>query len=191
MPKDEKVIVEQIITKGEVIQAAWQAYQASFSDTDEVCAQDQICYDWDSFKTAMQDPDYHKYILYAGDKIIGLCFMTNNLKKARIAYCNDRYLNKKFPQYTSLGRLYYVTALCISPEAQSQGYGFKLMKAMIAFFKKNHAAVAFDYSESKNEGLAEMVAWVAENAHQSPAEIIRLDRQCYVSVYLREFEEPC
>lgn len=184
MSKDEKVLIEQEITDKGLISQAWQAYLDSFADTDDYCAQDQICYDQESFIAAMHDPEYFKYILFAGDKIIGLCFMTNNLVKARIAYCNDRYLKKKFPKYTSEGRLYYVTVLCITPNAQDQGYGFKLMAAMIAFFIKNHAAVAFDYSEQKNEGLADMVAMVAKNVHQSPAKVNLLDRQCYVTVHI-------
>lgn len=190
MPKDEKVIIEQIITNEELISQAWQAYLDSFADTDDYCAQDQICYDQSSFTAAMNDSEYFKYILYAGDKIIGICFMTNNLVKARIAYCNDRYLKKKFSRYTSENRLYYVTALCISPDAQSQGYGFKLMAAMITFFIENHAAVAFDYSENKNEGLADMVAMVAESAHKSPAKVSTLDRQCYVTVHISRHGDP-
>lgn len=190
MPKNEKVLIEREITDEKLISQAWQAYLDSFADTDDYCAQDQVCYDQESFIAAMQDPEYFKYILFAGDQIIGLCFMTNNLVKARIAYCNDRYLKKKFPQYTSEGRLYYVTALCITPNAQSQGYGFKLMAAMITFFIDNHATVAFDYSEQKNGGLADIVAMVAESAHQSPAKVGLLDRQCYVTVHIVKDGDP-
>lgn len=191
MPKDEHVMIECEILDNGLIQTTWEEYLKSFADCDDFCAQDQICYDFDSFNQAMRDPDYYKYILFAGEKIIGLCLLTNNLVKARIAYCNDRYLRKRFPKYTAEGRLYYVTALCISPKAQSQGYGFKLMSSIIKFFKKNQAAVAFDYSQNKNEGLADMVAWVAEDKHRSPSKIITLDRQCYVTVYIDDFGMPC
>lgn len=166
-----------------------EVYHKSFSSTDDYCAQDQVCYDSVTLHDALQDADYTKIVLMAGDQVIGFCLLTNNLIKARIAYCNDRYLKRKFPGYTAEGRLYYVTAICILPEMQSQGYGIELLKAVVQFVHEQKSMVAFDYSEAKNSGLPDYIIFAASLMGMQLIEI-PLDKQCYTTLHGEHYGDP-
>lgn len=164
------------------VQEIWKLYAHSFESTDEYCAQDQICYDEQSLSAALVDDDYQKFLLMADDQIIGLCLMTSNLTKARIAYCNDRFLRHKYPKYAAEGRLYYVTCICVSPEMQKKGHGLELLKAVCQFINDHQAMVAYDFSENKNPGLTGLITFVGSQMNWNTIEI-PLDAQHYTSLY--------
>ena len=187
----ESVLQTVKINDPDLLPKIIKLYQDSFAGTDDFCAQDQICYDAETMIEALEDPDYHKFVLMAGDQPIGLCLLTNNLVKARIAYCNDRFLRKKFPKFTKEGRLYYVTAICVLPEWQEKGYGVKLLEAVISFIDENASMVSYDFSENKNSNLPDMIMWVAKESNKITVLRKDLDRQCYTTLFGEHHEQPC
>lgn len=160
----------------------YEIYQLSFQSADDFAAQDQACYDEVTFNQALLDSEYVKFIVYLEEKIFGFFLLTNNLTKARIAYCNDRFLKRKFPKFTSEGRVYYVTSICILPEMQSKGLGISLLKSVCEFGNEKLAAIAYDYSENKNPDLTKWVQFVGKELNINIIEI-PLDRQVYSTVY--------
>ncbi|MCX6745262.1 MAG: GNAT family N-acetyltransferase [Candidatus Parcubacteria bacterium] len=160
----------------------WEAYKGSFADTDKMCAQDQICYDEKTMTQALSDPDYQKFVLKVEDHVVGICILTNNLMKARIAYCNDRFLRRKFPKYVEEGRFWYVTAICVLPEAQQKGFGVELLRSVCQFIFDTKSMVSYDYSFNKNPWLTGLIQKVGASLGWNVVEI-PLDKQCYTSLY--------
>ena len=175
-------------------------YNSAFAGTDDVCIQDQICYDTSTLDSALLDSDYLKFVLLLNDEVVGLCLLTNNLVKARIAYCNDRYLRQRFPNYTALGKLFYVTCICVLPEMQSRGVGMELIKSVTKFIFETGTMVCFDFSEEKNPGLTTLIQHVAktqvgnrENTGEDRdywADEIPLGSQRYTSLHCNKFGIP-
>lgn len=180
---------KDIISDPELQKIIIDVYNESFASSDNECGQDQICYDDKSLTEALLDPEYIKILLYAGDSVIGLSLLTNNLRKARIAYCNDRFLAKRFPHYVREGKLYYVTCICILPEMQKQGMGLELLKSIIQFIHRNHAMVAYDFSENKNPNLTSLIQYVGKTQDMNLIEI-PLDRQHYTTLHGEHYGTP-
>jgi len=177
----EDVIVFQQTDDQELIKKLWKVYLDSFADSDDYCAQDQLCYDEITLNEAMKDNDYWKFILLVEGEPIGFCLLTNNMRKARIAYCNDRFFTKKFPKFISEGRFYYVTAICVLPEMQKRGVGIKLLEEVCKFIYENKAMVSYDYSETKNPWLTQIIQRCGRKF--APNSEIFLGKQCYTSLY--------
>jgi len=184
----EEILKVKIVEDKNMRQQIWQTYIESFADTDDFCAQDQMCYNEKNMETALLDSDYWKFILLLDGRPIGLCLLTNNLTKARIAYCNDRYLRKKFPNYTAQGKLYYVTAICVLPNQQKQGKGIELLKAVCQFIFDTQSMVAYDHSEAKNPNLTSIIQWVGKKF--APNSQIPLDKQVYVALFYDHNGKP-
>ncbi len=186
---EERVLKTQVISDPVLQLKIWETYKNSFANTDDYCAQDQICYDEKTMKEALLDTDYWKFVLFLGDEPIGLCLMTSNLVKARIAYCNDRFLTRKYPNYVSAGRLYYVTAICVLPDMQKRGKGIELLKTVCQHIFDYKAMVAYDYSENKNSSLTGLITYVGKKLGWEIIEV-PLDRQCYTSLYYQHDGKP-
>ena len=189
MAAQETVLHVTEITDPSLAQEIWETYIGSFADTDEHCPQDQICYDKMMMTLALSDTDYQKFVLKVEDRVIGICLLTNNLAKARIAYCNDRYYTRRFPNYVAQGRLYYVTAICVLPKMQSMGFGLKLLEAVIAFIDKHQSMVAYDYSDTKNSSLTGLIQYVGTRMSMNLVEI-QLDRQIYTTLHGTHYGDP-
>lgn len=186
--KEEVMVVQQLEDK-ELAKKLWEVYLSSFADSDNFCAQEQLCYDESTLHEACGDKDYWKFILLADDVPVGFCLLTNNLRKARIAYCNDRFYQKKFPHYVAQGRLYYVTAICALPEMQKRGIGIKMLEEVCKFIYENKAMVTYDYSETKNPWLTQLIIKVGSTLGWQVIEI-PLDKQCYTSLYYLHDGKP-
>ena len=166
----------------------WETYSRSFEGTDEICIQDQICYDEQTMRLALSDPDYQKFVLKMGERVIGICLLTNNLTKARIAYCNDRFLRRKFPKYVSEGRLWYVTAICVLPESQKNGHGMALLQSVCQFIYDTKSMVAYDYSNEKSPWLTGLIQKVGREF--APNTEVFLGEQHYTSLYYNHDGKP-
>jgi ribosomal protein S18 acetylase RimI-like enzyme len=189
MMSGERTLKEYIIEDQALQNRIKEIYMVSFESSDNDCAQDQKCYDDTSLREALLDPEYIKFVLFYEHEAIGFCLLTNNLKKARIAYCNDRFLGKKYPRYVSEGRLYYITAVCVLPEMQAKGLGIELLRSVCKFMYEDKAMVAYDYSENKNPNLTGLVQVVAKTFDWNAIEI-PLDVQHYTSVYNEQVGIP-
>jgi len=155
----------------------WDLYNISFGD-DIICAQDQMCYDEDFFTKALDDPDYLKFILYQYNSPVGIALMTNNLVKARIAYCNDKFLINKYTEYAKDKKIYYITCLCV--DKKHKGEVRYILFNMCKFIYLNQAIVVFDYSNNKNSSLPILIKRVANRI--SKINETTLDHQIFESM---------
>jgi GNAT superfamily N-acetyltransferase len=186
---EERVLVTQQIDDETMLGQLWGVYANSFADTVDFCAQLQLCYDEQTLIEAMKDKDYWKFILLVDNVPAGFCLLTNNIRKARIAYIDDRYYCKKFPNYTAQGRVYYVTAICVLPEMQKKGFGLRMLESVIAFIDENESMVAYDYSEAKNGTLTRLIQYVGSTMGMHLVEN-QLDMQVYTTLHGTHHGDP-
>ncbi|MBU0574172.1 MAG: hypothetical protein KKH83_06835 [Candidatus Margulisbacteria bacterium] len=159
----------------------WKIYEQTFNDIPG-CAQQQMCYDERSFKCSLFDPEYIKFVIKSGNTPIGLSLATNNLAKARVSYMNPQFFENKYPIFYKKQKIYYVTALCISPEHQNLKYIKALLHAMTCFIIENDSMVSFDFSENKNSLLPKIIKMIGENLG-IPITGEKLDTQTYFELH--------
>lgn len=154
----------RIITDGATCDALWGVYVASFSDAEERCIQEQICYSRETLGEALADPAYIKFVATVDGEPAGLLLCTNDLEKARVAYVNPRRLRNDYPEYD--GRIYYYTAIAVRPDVQGQRIAALLVAGVAAVMDREDALSAFDFSTEKNPKLAEMIVRATEAAQR-------------------------
>jgi len=135
-----------VISDSHTQNALWEIYRQSFQGKELECAQNQKCYDEQSFKAALADPDYYKYYLVHDDEVVAYMLATNNLQKASITYMNpERYL-MLFPEYAP-DRIYYCTSLAVKPGKRNSRFFYELMSAYLEhILARLEGMHAFDFS---------------------------------------------
>ncbi|MFA6604030.1 MAG: hypothetical protein WCT10_04315 [Patescibacteria group bacterium] len=151
------------ITDVSLQQELWRVYLAAFQPSSELCIQEQLCYSEESFRSALTDPDYVKFVAKEDGHAIGLHMGTNNLEKARVAYVNPRKLEAQFPEF--VGRIYYFTIFAIEPSRQGSECASLIVTNVGLFIEQHDAIVAFDYASEKNSRLPQLIIHVLEVAH--------------------------
>ena len=86
---DKKITIAQDIDSPEIREKIWKIYEQSFAGKELECAQNQRCYDAQTFEAALTDPEYVKYYLEIDGKVIAYMLSTNNLEKAKITPVAD------------------------------------------------------------------------------------------------------
>jgi len=167
----------------------WQVYHYTFNQRKEVAAQDQRSYDERSFKKALVDPEYVKFILTKDNYIGGFSLATHNLDKARIVYMNPEFFKSRYPRFAQERRIYYVTALSVLPEIRGSKGIKELLTSMVHFINKNEAVVAFDFSENKNQFLPSLIQALAGKLN-IPVVGNKLDSQTYYEIYGQNNKKP-
>jgi len=141
----------------------WQIYLECFKNNPTACAQNQQCYNRKSFYRALKDKDYYKFILrqQKTGEIIGCGLLTDNLKKAKVAYINPEKFHGIFLE-SGKDKIIYFTFIGISPSRKQPAAFLILMSSIVKFAFNNHALAAFDFSREKNGSLQKMIAAVAQ-----------------------------
>lgn len=180
----EEVRVERKVEDPELRATIWDVYERSFQEGVNVCAQEQVCYPTpEVLAEALQDPDILKFISFVDGQPIGLCLITNNLKKATAAYVSDRFLRARFPKYAEAGKIYYVTALGVIPEKQAEGYGAKMLSEVCRLIFEEKATVAYDFAVEKGLPLTEIIQKIGKGYGWGDAKEIPLGQQVFTSLY--------
>lgn len=150
MNNSEVVITQRIENTG-IQQQIWELYKKSFLGTEIICAQNQKCYDEQTFKEALMDPDYFKYYLEIEGAVAAYMLATNNLQKASITYMNPERYCDLFKEYAP-DRIYYFTSLAVR-EKVSFRYLFKLITEGLLHIDGLKGIWAFDFSHETVNNL--------------------------------------
>jgi len=165
----------------------WEGYRRSFDGLDTFV--DQMYYDQETFIAALRDPTYLKFVLCEEEQPLGLALATNDMDRARVAYINQDYLRRHYPEEVEGGRFYYITAIYIDPSCQGLGYAKSLLRAMLSYMKEGRRIAGFDFCEAKA-----YLSDVIENLGRDPEVGIpvisrRVDAQVYHILQLEEYQE--
>ena len=126
----------------------WAIYKRAFSADPSETAQEQLCYTRSTFFRSLLDRDYRKFVCVDRTGTIrAFAFLTNNLKKARVAYMRPERFVLMAPNFR--GRIFYMTTICVDPEVNGRGYAVEILADVLMFLDRRNAIGAFDYASEK------------------------------------------
>jgi len=161
----------------------WRLYNAVFSGQEKISVQNQKCYTEETFKEALLDEEYIKFLLEIDGQIVAYMLATNNLQKASVTYMNPERYQVLFPEYAAADKIYYFTSLGVHPEQQKQKLFYQIISAGFRKIAELKGMYAFDFSQESVANLAEMFIRVANRLHQEGL----LPEMKYVKVGAQEF----
>lgn len=132
----------------------WQFYIKYFQNPAQY-AEIQDVYDEESFYMALLDQDYFKFLLRYDKEYVGLCLITTNLDKAKIAYVNPQRLESLYPKYKD--RIFYVTFIGVIPSYQKTRAFYLLVSEIIKFIDKSEGICGFDFAREGDIHLSSMI----------------------------------
>jgi len=139
--------VEFAIADERLVDDLWTVYRQAFKVL-ELGIENQLSYTERSFKDAMRDPEYVKFIILDDTgRALGYELATGNLQKAKEAsYVNPAGLIAKFPAEAAAGKLWYITSLAVLPEAQDEDASALIVELIVKFAVENGITFAFDWA---------------------------------------------
>lgn len=143
---DRKITITQNVNSPEIRGQIWKIYEQSFAGKELECAQNQRCYDAQTFETALTDSEYVKYYLEINGKVIAYMLSTNNLEKAKITYMNPERYFLLFPEYAP-DRINYCTSLAVLTEyKESKAFQEIMSEFLNHIFNIRNGMLAFDFA---------------------------------------------
>jgi len=155
----------------------YEIYLKAFERSKYINVQDQICFDLSSFKEALNNIDYVKYLIYFKGKIIGFSIATKDIENCQIAYAQPEFFRRKYPNYCEKKLCWYVPAIVILPDKQSNYAGLFLLQTMVKHAYENKAIINFDFAGSTTF-LPILIRLAGKNVGV-PIKGKRLDTQTY------------
>lgn len=180
---EEKVFTEvkNVIENPEEKEKLWIVYDEAFSTALEEAPHEQRNYTETTFKEALEDPDFVKFVTYKNEEIIGIGLATTNLSKA--PWVSPEFYRRKFPDWFAKKKILYVTVIGIRHEYLNKGYGANLIARIIKYVDEIQGMVCYDFSENKRMFLPQMIQAIGKKLGYS-IEGGRLDCEMY---YYQQF----
>lgn len=145
----------------------WSIYQQSFYGSEMRCAQNQKCYNEQTFKDALTDPDYFKYYLEIDGCVIAYMLSTNNLEKARITYMNPERYFMLFPEYAP-DRINYCTSLAVLAKYKESKVFYEIMSEFLNnIFNTLDGMLAFDFAHETMAKLPKILQLIWKKNKQA------------------------
>jgi len=148
----------------------------------------QQCFgEFKMFLQVLLDQEFRKFVLFSKEgqkeqKVCGLAISCSNLEKVRdIAGVkfNPEFYRERLP-----GKIiHYFPAMCILKPYQKKGFLHVLGKEMIESVTADNGVAAFDFSETKNAALSQIILYLTKRSGLRPdAKETILDRQVFAVV---------
>jgi ribosomal protein S18 acetylase RimI-like enzyme len=180
MSEKIETVVKEIITDLDEQKALWQVYDEAFSTALEEAPHEQRNYTEETFKEALEDPEFVKFVTYKDEEIIGIGLATTNLSKA--PWVSPKFYQKKFPKYFESQLIFYITVIGILPKYQNYKFGKELINTMVKIIDTRNGMVGFDFSENKKSFLPGLILRVIEENNIS-VKGEKLDSEVYYAIY--------
>lgn len=159
--------------------AIWDVYTSAFNEHRMDAVAEQMVYDQDTFMAALTDTDILKLIVRMDSVIVGFCFMTTDLEKARVNYLNVDYVARKFPEDFRDRKFFYVTVFAVAPGAHGAGGIFqRVMDEVAEAVISRDGRIMFDCSNNVNAWLPHAIKRSMERGlqqHGMPSEDVKLN----------------
>jgi len=176
-----RIIETGRIEDAETRMRLWSIYHQAFNRLNERTPIHHGGFSAGQFEAVLQDVDFRKFLVYAGDELVGVTLLTNVL--AKIPWVNAGYFERRYPKRYNEGRIYFLPAVVIDPQHQDlRRIGAKLLQEAVTTLGRN-AVLAVDYSEMLRQSLP---AFVGRGLGASFREEV-LDRLVYQIFY---YEQP-
>jgi len=134
----------------------WSIYRHAFERLNERTPIHHGGFSAGQFEVVMLDEDFQKYLVYVGDRLVGVTLLTNELGK--IPWLNAPYFERHYPERYHAGEIYFLPAVVIDPQHQDlRRIGAKLLQTAVATLGED-AVLAVDYSESLRQSLPAFVS---------------------------------
>ena len=180
MSAEIRIVPTLVVEEADARLRLWSIYRNAFERLNERTPIHHGAFSVGQFETIMQDEDFRKFLVFAGDELIGVTLLTNVL--AKIPWVNAAYFARRYPNRFRAGRIFYLPAVVIDPHHQDlRRVGARLLQEAVAALGED-AVLAVDYSETLRQGLP---AFVTRGMGISFKEEV-LDRLVYQIFYYRD-----
>ncbi len=175
-------IVETLVVHAQDERARlWEIYRGAFERLNQRTPIHHGGFGSEQFQAVLSDEDFTKFLVYAGDELVGLTLITNVL--AKIPWVNVGYFEEHYPNRSREGEIYFLPAVVIDPKHQDlRLIGAKLLQQALTTLGED-VVLAVDYSETLRHSLPAFVRRGMGRAFKG--EII--DRLVYQIFY---YEDP-
>ena len=181
MDSDIRIIETLVVHEEEVRQRLWSVYEGAFERLNQRTPIHHGSYDSAQFDAILLDEDFAKFLVYAGDKLVGATLITNVLTK--IPWVNASYFETHYPDRCREGKIYFLPAVVIDPKHQDlRLIGSKLLQQALTTLGED-VVLAVDYSETLRHSLPAFVGRGLGRAFKGEI----LDRLVYQIFY---YEDP-
>lgn len=178
--ENNPITITRRIDDEKIREQIWKIYEDSFAGKELECAQNQRCYNRESFIATLTDPDYFKYYIEVKGVIVAYMLSTNNLEKASVTYINpERYL-MIFPQYAP-DRINYCTSLAVLHEYKESKIFYEIMSGFLDhIFNSLNGILTFDFAHETMKKLPKILQLIWKRSGQTK-------NLKYIEVGMQEF----
>jgi len=181
LDREIRIVEADTIEETEARLRLWSIYRQAFERLNERTPIHHGGFSVGQFEAVLQDEDFQKFLVYAGDELVGVTLLTNVLTK--VPWVNAAYFARRYPERYGAGRIFFLPAVVIDPKHQDlRRIGAKLLQEAVTTLGQN-AVLAVDYSEMLRQSLP---AFVGRGLGATFKEEV-LDRLVYQVFY---YEDP-
>lgn len=181
MKNNIRIIETLVVHKQESRQHLWNIYRDAFERLNRRTPIHHGGYNAEQFDAILQDEDFTKFLVFAGDSLVGTTLITNVLTK--IPWINAGYFEDRYPDRFRERKIYFLPAVVIDPNHQDlRLIGSKLLQQALTTLGED-AVLAVDYSETLRHSLPAFVGRGLGRAYKGEI----LDRLVYQVFY---YEDP-
>ena len=175
-------IVETLIVREEKKRDhLWTIYKGGFERLNRRTPIHHGGYSVEQFHAVLQDEDFTKFLVYAGEELAGVTLITNVLEK--VPWVNAGYFAEHYPNKMAAQQVYFLPAVVIEPKHQDlRLIGAKLLQQSLTTLGED-VVLAVDYSETLRHSLPAFVQRGLGRAFEGEV----LDRLVYQIFY---YETP-
>jgi len=152
------------------LEPLWELYDECLHTDDT--AQQQSCYDRETFMAAMGDPDYIRVVLLLDGVPRGLILTTTNLDKAAITYINTDMIRKRYPAEVAEGRFMYITSVYVSPVVRNLGFIKLMATAPVRIALERDYVISCDVSDNSLFLVDMMMALAREQGEEVEKDLL-------------------
>jgi len=155
MENNIRVIETLVVHEQDARKRLWGIYRDAFERLNRRTPIYHGSYAPSQFDDILQDEDFTKFLVYAGNELVGVTLITNVL--AKIPWVNAEYFEERYPERTRNGDVYFLPAVVIDPDHQDlRLIGAKLLQQSLTTLGED-VVLAVDYSETLRHSLPAFV----------------------------------
>ena len=153
---EEIRIVETLIVREDAQRDhLWSIYKGAFERLNQRTPIHHGAYSVEQFHDVLQDEDFTKFLVFAGEELAGVTLITNVLEK--VPWVNAGYFAERYPNKIAAKQVYFLPAVVIDPKFQDlRLIGAKLLQQSLTTLGED-VVLAVDYSETLRHSLPAFV----------------------------------
>jgi len=156
MDSEVRVLKTLVVEEEATRLRLWAIYRHAFERLNERTPIHHGGFSVAQFEAILQDTDFDKFLVYAGDELAGVTLLTSVLEK--IPWVNAPYFKRRYPERFEARKIYFLPAIVIDPKHQDlRRIGAKLLQEALMPLGQD-TVLAVDYSETLRQSLPAFVS---------------------------------